>query len=382
MAGTTETTRTPMRLVRRAGTLALTVGFLVASGVLVMQGRDALARVAATAPVPEAAPLTRVESMTVTAEPGYAVTRRFTGQIEAAESAELGFELAGRVAEMRVEEGDLVRAGDVLAVLDTAALVPERAALVAERQALLADAELARLTLARSDTLAELGHRSTAAQDDARLGLARIEARIAAVEAQIAGVDVRLDKARLIAPFDARVGARLADPGQTVGAGSPVVTVFDAAPPRLRVGLPPEVAEELMVGESLRVDLLGREVVAEVTAIRPDLDPSTRSRAVMLTLREDAPFGETAAVLIDQSIAAPGFWVPVDALREGARGSWTVLGVVQTPEGDRVVPVAVEILHATGGRAYLQGVLPPGGRIVATGAHRVAPGQIVLARVE
>jgi RND family efflux transporter MFP subunit len=371
-----------MRLLRRVWASTLTLAFFAGSGALVLQGRDVLARVAATTPVPEAAPLTQVESRTVLPEAGYDISRRFTGQIEATESANLGFEFAGRVAEMQVEEGDIVVAGDVLAILDTAALVPERVALVAQRQALLADAELARLTLERADTLAELGHRSTAAHDDARLTLARIDAGIAAIDAQIAGVDVRMEKSRLVAPFDAQIGARLADPGQTVDAGSPVVTVFAAAPPRLRVGLPPDVAATLAVGDSLRVELDGAEVVATVTAIRPDLDPSTRSREVILTLPGDAPYGETAAVLLDQNISAPGFWVPLDALREGARGSWTVLAVVQTPEGDRIVPVAVEILHAMAERAYLQGFLPPGARIVATGAHRVAPGEIVLARVE
>jgi membrane fusion protein, multidrug efflux system len=107
---------------------------------------------------------------------GYTVTRRFTGQIEAAARTDLGFELGGRVTQVLVEEGDLVAEGQVLARLDTSALIPERAALEAELAALAADAELARLTLARNDALTERGFRSVAAQDDARLPWQRAEA--------------------------------------------------------------------------------------------------------------------------------------------------------------------------------------------------------------
>lgn len=382
MPATDQTTKAPSRILRRAGTVTLTIAILAGSGALVLQGRDALARVAQSAPLPAPAPLTTVSSLTVAPETGYTLTRRFTGQIEAADRTDLGFELPGRVTEVLVDEGDRVRAGDTLALLDTAALGPERAALEAQRAALAADAELARLTLARADALTDLGHRSAAAQDDARLTLARIEANIAALDAQIAGVEVRHEKSRLTAPFDAIIGPRLADPGQTVAAGAPVLTLYDAAPPRLRVGLPPDLATSLSLGDGLTVDLGGTTVTATVAAIRPDLDPSTRSLAVVLTLPARAPLGGTAALLLDQHIPAPGFWVPLDALREGSRGAWTVLAITPTPEGDRITPAAVEILHATADSAYLQGLLPPGNRIVATGAHRVAPGQIVLAQAD
>jgi membrane fusion protein, multidrug efflux system len=90
----------------------------------------------------------------------YTVTRRFTGQIEAAARTDLGFELGGRITEVLVEEGDVVASGTVLARLDTSALIPERAALEAELAALAADAELARLTLARNDALTERGFRA------------------------------------------------------------------------------------------------------------------------------------------------------------------------------------------------------------------------------
>lgn len=330
------------------------------------------------------APLTSVGVISVELAQGYTVTRRFTGQIEAAAQTDLGFELGGRITEMLVEEGDVVAAGAVLARLDTSALTPERAALEAELAALAADAELARLTLARNDALTERGFRSVAAQDEARLTLARAEAGMAAVRARMAGVDVRLEKSVLTAPYPARIGARMADPGQTAAAGQTVLVLFDTEPARARVGLPPEMAAGLAVGDRVTIALGDQEVEATLRQIRPDLDPNTRSRSVVVTLPQGAApvLGDTVALLLAQTVDDPGFWAPLSALREGVRGSWSVMAVEATAMGDRTLPAAVEVIHSDGNRVFLRGDLPPGARIVAEAPDRVAPGQLVLARVE
>lgn len=212
---------------------------------------------------------------------------------------------------------------------------------------------------------------------------------MAAMRAQVAGVDVRLEKSRLFAPFDALVGARLSDPGQTAAAGQPVLVLFDAGQPRLRVGLPPDLAATLSPGDAVTVRVNGADRPASVVHIRPDLDPGTRSRAVLLALSEragtdrpQAAFGQTAEFELRQNIDEPGFWAPLAALRKGERGSWSVMAVEATPAGDQVVPAAVEVIHVEGARVFLRGVLPAGARIVAEAPDRVAPGQIVLALAE
>ena len=330
----------------------------------------------------EMAPRTTVGVMTFELAQGYTVTRRFTGQVEAAARTDLGFELGGRIMQVLVDEGDVVAEGVVLAQLDTSALIPERAALEAELAALAADAELARLTLARNDALTARGFRSVAAQDDARLALTRAEAGMAAVRARIAGVDVRLEKSILTAPFAARIGARMADPGQTAAAGQTVMVLFDTAPARARVGLPPELAVGLSVGSTVDVESSGGVLAASIRQIRPDLDPNTRSRSVVLTLPDDATLvlGDTVALMLTQRIDDPGFWAPLSALREGVRGAWSVMAVETTAQGDRTLPAAVEVIHSDGARVFLRGALPPGARIVAEAPDRVAPGQLVLAQ--
>lgn len=368
---------------RRAVTLGLTLGVFGGAGAAGLAGYAMIADRAGLA-TGTVAPVTPVAVMPVTPHDGYAVTRRFTGQVEAAARADLGFELGGRVTEVLVDEGDVVAPGSVLARLDTSALVPERAALEAELAAMAADAELARLTLARNDALTERGVRSVAAQDDARLTLARVEAGMAAVRARLAGVDVRLAKSVLVAPFAARIGSRLVDPGQTVGVGQPVLVLFDAGPAQARVGLPPDLAAGLTAGDAVQVEVGGTLHQARVLQVRPDLDPATRSRSVVIALPPAAApvLGDTVALILTQTVAERGFWAPLGALREGVRGSWSVMAIETTPEGDRTVPVAVEVIHSDGARVYLRGTLPPGARIVAQAPDRVAPGQIVLAQAD
>jgi len=66
--------------------------------------------------------------------------------------------------------------------------------------------------------------------------------------------------------------------------------------------------------------------------------------------------------------------VPVDALREGAPGVWTVLVL----DDDSVVQAApVEILHAEADRVFVSGPLRDGLSVISAGAHRVTPGQQV-----
>ena len=56
--------------------------------------------------------------------------------------------------------------------------------------------------------------------------------------------------------------------------------------------------------------------------------------------------------------------------------------VKSTPDGDRTLSAAIEVIHSDGARVFMRGALPPGARIVNEAPDRVAPGQRVLTRAE
>jgi len=204
------------------------------------------------------------------------------GRIEAGQ-VQVATKYPGRVAEVRVDEGDFVAAEDILAVMDTAAdaasLAKARADVakaheaVAEAKALIALRQ-SELTLAmqdyrRTEILMQRGHATAesldhrqAARDTATAALAAARARLASsergVEAAVAEVhraEIRLDDAYLRAPRDGRVQYRLAEPGEVLASGGRVLTLLDLSDVTMTAFLPTADAGRVFLGAEARIVL-------------------------------------------------------------------------------------------------------------------------------
>ena len=356
---------------------ALAIGLVVGAYAL-LHNRAAAVRIEQVArPLP-------VRTQTVNYVESYRVPRRFVGQVEAAQTTRIAFELAGRIDAIPVDEASVVGRGDVLARLDTRLLVNRREAQVAARGALEARAEKSRLTSDRRRTLSEKGFMADQSLDDARLDHAEIQALIRQLDSSIEGIDIEIDKSVIRAPFDGRIGDRFVDLGTTVAAGEPVFTILQSVAPEMRVGLSDEMAASLKVGDVVTAQIGAQRYQASLSQLRADIDPRTRTRTAIFALNlkdgdEAPPYGQTGTVILWQDIRQRGAWVPVTALRDGTRGLWTVLRV--QPQGDNgeavVVAEAVEVLFADEERAFVRGTFRSGAEIVEAGPHRVTSGQTV-----
>lgn len=224
-----------------------------------------------------------------------------SGTVEATE-AHLGFQAAGRVAEILVGEGDQVSAGDVIARIDLAELEALRdaaAAQLAAAEARLAElrrgartqeraqaeaaaaaarerAEEAARELARAErlhaggaiseqalesarTAAQVG-RATSTQADEALALVRegprreqVDAQAAAVrsaEAALARAVAVLANGTIVAPFDGRITIRHRQPGETVAPGTPVVTLQDPNDRWVRIYVREDRIGAVQIGQS------------------------------------------------------------------------------------------------------------------------------------
>ena len=347
----------------------------------------------ASAAEARARPLT-VLTRELVAATGYQVLRQFTGQVEAARSAAVGFELDGLVARVAVEEGERVAAGQLLATLDDARLRATRAERVAALAAAEARLALARITHRRIEGLVGRKHASAQELDQARENRHALRAELALAQARLDSIAVELDKTRLRAPFDAVVIRRRVDEGRVLSAGVPVLELQAIAAPEARVGITRRMAETLIPGQRYPVTINGRELFGVLRAVLPLHDGRTRSVEAILVLDVTSPAlrsGDLVRLALARPVAAPGFWVPLDALTEGRRGTWSiyVLGgaLVSTGEagtrGDeglqRIERRSVQLLHQQGDRAYVQGALEVGEALVEAGLHRVVPGQAVIA---
>ena len=368
--------RSPIRLRQAAGTLAVAA----LAAMLIWGGTQLLASRAAARQGPPPAPPITVNAEPVVLRSHHEVAVTFTGRLEAPRRVELGFEAGGTLAEIKVEEGDAVPAGAVLARLDIRALQAERAGQVAALAVLDARIELAELNVARAQMLVDREFISTQRADEARLGLAEVRAERLRVEAAILALDVALDKAMLRAPFAARIGARLFDEGARIGPGQPVLTAFEGGAPLFRAGLPPELAAALPPGRAVTLDLGNGSLPAKVKHRRSDIDLATRTIPILFEVPGAAGLAEgtLGRLTLTRRVPGEGAWLPRAALSEGVRGLWTVFLVVERPEGLVTRREAVELLHAETDRVFVRGAFPPESRVVLSGPHRLADGQPVV----
>lgn len=204
------------------------------------------------------------------------------GRIEA-ERIDVAAKLPGRIAEVHVSEGQWVKAGDLVAHMDTAEIdaqlrQAEAAVTQAEQQKLqteallnqrLSEQDFAQAEFTRAEQLAAKGHVAQEQVDRAKTVLTTAEAGVAAgkagidlATATIAAAQATVDRlqsvradADLVAPHDGRVQYILAKAGEVVGAGGKVVTLTDLTDIYMTVFLPARDAGLLAIGSEARIVL-------------------------------------------------------------------------------------------------------------------------------
>lgn len=360
------------RFVRRlAQAFGLATSAAVAVGAIALGTLTIHERAAARQPV-EPPPVATVQTTIAKIEPELVRVERYVGRIEPRRTSRLAFERAGTLTEMLSDEGDIIEQGDVIARLETRLLRARKAELEARRTALEAQAELARLTAQRKQKLNERGWATGQAHDDARLEVARLRASIKEVDAALLSVEIDLDKSILKAPFSGRVAARMLDEGTIVAAGVPVLDLIEAGHPQIRVGLPQHQASVLRKDRDYRVSIGERMVSARFSALRPDIDPATRSIIAVFDLpeTENYLYGATASLVMETRQPQAGAWLPLSALRETTRGLWSVITV---KEGKTDFE-GVEVLAIDGERAFVRGTFRDGAVVVRDGNHRLSAG--------
>lgn len=227
------------------------------------------------------------------------------GTVRASESAQMAAQVMGNVLAINAREGDRVRRGQVLIVLDDAQFRAgqERASAAlnaAEHDGAAADAEyaLASATLKRYQDLFEKKSVSPQEFDEVK---ARYQAASARREATRAGqaqakaglaqATTMLGYTRVRAPFDGMVTERRVDPGALAAPGMPLLTVEGAGRYRLEATVDESNVRFARVGATVpvRIDALpGQELAGRVVQIVPAADPASRSFTVKAELPANA----------------------------------------------------------------------------------------------
>ena len=330
-----------------------------------------------------AARLLAVESTVVRAREGYTVREYFAGRVTARRTSELGFERGARVVEMRADEGDRVCADQVLAHLDTRELEARRRELearVAQGKARLA---LAQRTSRRRRALLERETLYRQAYDEALFEQRALQAELGAARAALESVGVALELSVLRAPYAGSVTRRYVDEGTPVAAGETVLQLVEDDYLELRVGLPPETAARAGAKSVWPAESHAGPFEAHLAARVPRVEPQTRTVPVVFEIREPPAAlrpGDLARLMVETERPGPGFWLPLTALAESHRGLWSAFALRpadEDPDAHVVERRELQLVHAEAERVFVRGTLRDGERVVATGLHRVVPGQKV-----
>jgi len=160
----------------------------------------------------------RVEVGTVTRVGGAAAVSgtAANGYVVARREAALSTDIAGRIVELKVEEGMRVKAGDLIAKLDTRELEAARERTRADLATASTSAEWARLDYQRKAPLLGSGDVSQSVVDQARIEKERAEAQVNALQSALDQTEVQINKSSVYAPFDGVITAKNAEVGEVV----------------------------------------------------------------------------------------------------------------------------------------------------------------------
>jgi RND family efflux transporter MFP subunit len=229
------------------------------------------------------------------------VNLRSTGTVHAKETAVVSAQVMGRIQAVLVHEGDSVRAGQTLVVLDDAALRAQvdqaQAGVKAAQNAQAAaqtNAALAASTLNRYKQLESQKSVSPQEMDEvsrraeaAAAGVEAVRAQTDAARAQESGARTMLGYTHLIAPFAGVVTARMADPGTMAAPGVPLLQVDQAGALQLQASVDESAIGAIHKGMKVPVSIDGgatTNLAGTVAEIVPAADPSSHSFLVKIDL--------------------------------------------------------------------------------------------------
>jgi len=306
----------------------------------------------------------------------------FAGEVRAREESPLSFRVGGKLVERRVDVGDHVGRGDVLATLDAGDLQARARAAGAQLAAAEAELGRARADQARFARLAgeQLVSRSTLDAQNAAAAAAQGQVNAARAELEVAGNQAAYSELR--APADGVIAARHAEAGQVVGAGQAVFTLAADGTREVAFAVPEGAVDTIRPGQALQVELWSdpdRRWPGRVREVAPMADPASRTFAARAVV--DAPagaleLGQSARVHIDRDNGA-ALSVPLSALQRTGEDGVAVFVVDPSTSTLKLQPVqagaygneTVPVIAGLESQAW----------VVAAGGHLLREGQKVVA---
>lgn len=305
----------------------------------------------------------------------------YTGDIRARHEVDLAFRVGGKIAQRLVDVGALVKPGQPLARLDPSDL--QQAAASAAAQLASAESELHTARAERERYAGLLARRfvSQAAFDAKENAFNSASARLEQARAQRNISGNQATYGTLSSETAGIVTATLADAGQVVGAGQPVIRIAQPDEKEVAISVPESRLNSFKAAKHFSVSLWAypeHYLKGELRELAPAADPVTRTYAARIRLIDpptDVQLGMTARVILD---AAPetGVQVPLSAVIDLGQGP-----LVRTVLDDRIVSQPVTIKQYREDGVSISAGLQAGEHVVVSGAGQLVDGETVRTRL-
>ncbi|MEQ8797939.1 MAG: efflux RND transporter periplasmic adaptor subunit [Salinisphaeraceae bacterium] len=304
-----------------------------------------------------------------------------SGVVRSADRARLAFQVGGRLVERMVDIGESVERGQLIARLAQPELAPAAEAAAARVRQLETQTDQAERDLKR---VAQLKADAAATQQELESAQSRLDglqASLAQARADASRARRLLAETRLEAPVAGTVAEILAQPGEFVSPGQPVMALSGGSGGlEVEIGLPENLLGEVAVGDraDLVMPIMGGEITGRVTELATAADGAGQLFPAVLTL-DDAPdlrAGTTVTWRL-RSDQPERLTVPVSAIAStGGRSQPRVFRV----DDNRARSVPVTLGVVVGERVVVDADLAPGDTVVTLGLDGLVDGRAVAVR--
>jgi RND family efflux transporter MFP subunit len=305
----------------------------------------------------------------------------FAGEVRPRYESDLAFRIGGKIVARSVDAGARVKKGETLARLDPSDVGLQAEAAKAQVAAAQTEHDFATAEYERYRGLLEQKFVSASALDAKRNAMNTSQARLAQAKANLAVTVNQAGYATLAAPEDGVITAVVAEAGQVVGAGQPVMRHARENEREVAIAVPESRIGELRQAQEIVVALVaepGKAYRAKLREVSPAVDPATRTFAARVSVLDPAPalqWGMSANVALVGPAGGSASLLPATALYQAADGKPAVW-VYDTATGKVALrPVAVARYREDG--IVVGSGLAAGEWIVASGANKLLEGQRV-----
>ncbi|MEM7401957.1 MAG: efflux RND transporter periplasmic adaptor subunit [Pseudomonadota bacterium] len=329
-------------------------------------------------------------------------TESLTGRLQPVKTAQLKFEVQGRVQQRMLEPGTQVQQGDEILKLDAKDLQDqltqaqsqfdiERAGILRDQRMLklakqnlqLQKAEVQRYEKLNNDSLISASQLDAARQQmlsldsqvsELQYKVSTSKARLSLKEAERDVAKRNLERATLIAPFSGYVNEITAEVGDFVTANQIVATTVDTSSLDLHLDVRGDVVSALRLNQDVDVIVSSKVIPGKLIALQPDPNISTNTHAIRIRLSgNDVQSGMLASADLPLGERADVITVPVSAVSTIAGESF-----VYAFFDDSLKKITVDLSSRVGSEYIVSSGLQAGTKIVARDVAGLKDGQRVI----